>query len=110
MPVPGKGAKYRERPRSVNREIRDNRNRSERRATVAARASRRLVRARSSVGQSWRLITAWSLVRVQAGPPPGPVSLYARRSDVSLDFVTIRNFAIALFIGALVGVEREKWK
>ena len=28
--------------------------------------------------------------------------------DLNLDFIAVRNFAIAILIGALVGIEREK--
>jgi hypothetical protein len=38
--------------------------------------------AHSSVGQSYRLITGWSLVRVQVGPPQLPHSLLFRLNSI----------------------------
>ncbi len=40
--------------------------------------------AHSSVGQSYRLITGWSLVRVQVGPPQLPYSHFHRQNSIDV--------------------------
>jgi hypothetical protein len=42
-------------------------------------------RAHSSVGQSYRLITGWSLVRVQVGPPQLPHSPFNRLNSIGVE-------------------------
>jgi hypothetical protein len=41
--------------------------------------------AHSSVGQSYRLITGWSLVRVQVGPPQLPHSRFNRLNSIGVE-------------------------
>jgi hypothetical protein len=52
-------------------------------ACTETRAPERLG-AHSSVGQSYRLITGWSLVRVQVGPPQLPYSRLNRLNSIDV--------------------------